>query len=78
MDFNSIVHKCLFLGIRKTVFELPPCQDISEAEEAEGGEAVSGFARLKADGEAATPAVVVGRGHEVIVISFGADHRVIV
>lgn len=55
---------CVWVSILK----LPPGQHIGEAEEHEGGEGVSGFAAVETDSETATPAVVMGRGHEVVMI----------
>ena len=52
------------------IFKFPPGQHLGEAEEYEGGEGVSGFAAVETDSETATPPVVAGGGH-VIVVSAG-------
>ena len=51
--------------IRITVFKFPPGKHIGEAEEDVGGKSIGGAAAVKADREAATSAVEVGRGHVV-------------
>lgn len=50
-----------------SIFELPPGQHLGEAEEAEGGEVVGGAAAVEADRETAASAVIVGRGHVVVI-----------
>ncbi len=65
-----VLHRSFFFGFVVSVFELPPGQHLGEAEEHEGGEGVSGFAAVETDSETATPAVVMGRGHEVVVSFF--------
>ena len=59
-----------------SIFEFPPGQHFGEAEENEGGEVVSSAAAVEADSEAATPAVEVGRGHEVIMGSRFHDSKI--
>lgn len=49
-----------------SIFVLPPGEHLGEAEEAEGGEVVSGAAAVEADREAATPTVVVVGGHVIV------------
>lgn len=62
-----VFHSLFIIGVSVSVFELPPGQHLSEAEEYEGGEGVSGFTAVETDSEAATPPVVSGGGHEVVV-----------
>lgn len=62
-----VLHRSFFFGIVVSVFELPPGQHLSESEEYEGGEGVSGFAAVETDSETVTSAVIPGRGHEVVI-----------
>lgn len=63
-----VFHSLFIIGVSVSVFELPPGQYLSEAEEYEGGEGVSCFAAVETDSEAATPPVISGGGHEVVMI----------
>lgn len=65
-----VFHRLFIIGVSVFVFELPPGQHFGEAEEHEGGEDVSGFAAVETDSETATPPVVAGGGH-VVVVSAG-------
>jgi hypothetical protein len=60
-----LCHSWLFIWI--SVLKFPPGQHLGEAEENPGGESVCGSLAVEADSEAATSAVVVGRGHEIVV-----------
>lgn len=58
----------MIIGI--LVFEFPPFKHFGEAEKYECGKRVGGFAAVEADSKAATTAIVVGRGHVVVIIPF--------
>lgn len=49
-----------------SIFKFPPRQHFGKSEEHPGGESVGGTLAVEADREAATSAVVAGRGHEVV------------
>lgn len=66
----AVVHNLLILGLIISILELPPGHNLGEAEEDEGGEVVSSAAAVEADSETAAPAIIVGRGH-VVVIGLG-------